>query len=279
MSSCHLLLGRPLDLFHLLGCHSVQRLVHLLSFILATCAAHFHFCFSVHSMISIVFVIFLISEYGILSCSFRSNIFLSIALWAVLCLPFVYLEAMFGSHRSLLASHIGPLLVFQVKWGVVYLEVFPCCFFPKQLHVALILVYISFFLFSFFFFFWFVMSFRCVVCLSEVFIFCHFFNFLLIYWYVLTVCMVCRVLCLSFVYFKPTVRPLNVKKGAGEWKLFKQMWGNYCIVARHGEEDESYEEHFSCILWDKIDWGCVTKCNSLKVILWIISLLRLTITL
>ena len=30
MSSCHLLLGRPLDLFSLLGCHSVQHLVHLL---------------------------------------------------------------------------------------------------------------------------------------------------------------------------------------------------------------------------------------------------------
>ena len=37
MSSCHSLLGRPLDLFPLLGCHSVQRLVH--------------FCFSVYSMI------------------------------------------------------------------------------------------------------------------------------------------------------------------------------------------------------------------------------------
>ena len=32
MSSCHLLLGRPLDLFPLLGCHSVHRFVHLLSF-------------------------------------------------------------------------------------------------------------------------------------------------------------------------------------------------------------------------------------------------------
>ena len=35
MSSCHLLLGHPLDFFPLLGCHSVQHLVHLLSFILA----------------------------------------------------------------------------------------------------------------------------------------------------------------------------------------------------------------------------------------------------
>ena len=35
MLSCHLLLGRRLDLFPLLGCHSVQRLDLLLSFILA----------------------------------------------------------------------------------------------------------------------------------------------------------------------------------------------------------------------------------------------------
>ena len=86
MSSCHLLLGRPLDLFPLLGCHSVHRLVHLLSFNLAIWPAHFHFCFSVYSMILMTFVLFLISEHGILSFSFRSNIFLSIALWAVLSL-------------------------------------------------------------------------------------------------------------------------------------------------------------------------------------------------
>ena len=49
----------------LLGCHSVQRLVHLLSFILAICRAHLHFCFSVYSIMSIIFVLLLISEYGI----------------------------------------------------------------------------------------------------------------------------------------------------------------------------------------------------------------------
>ena len=37
MSSCHLLLGRPPDLSPLLGCHSAQRLVHLLSLFFATC--------------------------------------------------------------------------------------------------------------------------------------------------------------------------------------------------------------------------------------------------
>ena len=80
MSSCHFLLGRPLDLFRLLGCHSVQRLVHLLSFILAICPTHLHFCFSVYSKMAVMFVLVLISEQGVISCSFRCNIFLSIAL-------------------------------------------------------------------------------------------------------------------------------------------------------------------------------------------------------
>ena len=70
MSSCHLLLGRPLDLFPLLGCHSVQRLVYPLSISLGICQASLHFCFSVYSMMSVIFVLFLISERGILSCSF-----------------------------------------------------------------------------------------------------------------------------------------------------------------------------------------------------------------
>ena len=131
MLSCHLLLGRPLDLFSLIGCHSVaQHLVHLLSFILVTCPAHLHFCFSVYSLMSTIFVLFLISEHGILFCSFRPNISLSIALSAVLSLSIVCWETMFGSHRSLLARHSGPLLVFWMKWGVVYLGIgaFPCFF-------------------------------------------------------------------------------------------------------------------------------------------------------
>ena len=115
MSSCHLLLGRPFDLFPLLGCHSVQCLVHLLSFIFVICPAHLHFCFSVYSMMSIIFNLYLISEHGILSCSYRSYIFLSIALWAVLCLSIVYWETMFCSHRSLLARHIDQLLVMISK--------------------------------------------------------------------------------------------------------------------------------------------------------------------
>ena len=69
MSSCHILLGRPLDLFVLFDCHSAQRLV-LLSFILARCPAHFHVCFfNVYSITSMIFVLFLISELGTLPCS------------------------------------------------------------------------------------------------------------------------------------------------------------------------------------------------------------------
>ena len=67
VSSCHLLLGHPIDLFLLLGCHYVQRLVHLLSFILATCLAHLHFCFSVYSIMSIIFVLFNDGEFGNIS--------------------------------------------------------------------------------------------------------------------------------------------------------------------------------------------------------------------
>ena len=74
MSSCCLLHGRPLDLFPLFDCHSVQRLVHLLSFILAICPAHLHFCFSVDSIMSLIFFSFLISEHGILSCGFRFRV-------------------------------------------------------------------------------------------------------------------------------------------------------------------------------------------------------------
>ena len=54
------------DPFPVLGCHSVQRLVHPLSFILAVCPAHLHFCFSVYSM-SIIFVLFLIWDFGLLT--------------------------------------------------------------------------------------------------------------------------------------------------------------------------------------------------------------------
>ena len=57
---------------------------------------------------------------------------------------------LFGSHRSLLVRHTGPLIVFWVIWGVVYLEYF-LIFFPKQLHSALILPYISSFEFCNFF--------------------------------------------------------------------------------------------------------------------------------
>ena len=61
MPSCHLLFGCSLDLFPLLGRHSVQRLsTYCPSFLL-----YLHFCFSVYSIISIVSVLFLISEYGI----------------------------------------------------------------------------------------------------------------------------------------------------------------------------------------------------------------------
>ena len=35
---------------------------------------------------------------------------------------------------------------------------------------------------------------------------------------------------------------LNVKKGSAEWKLFKQMWDNYVIVARLDNEAADYKK-------------------------------------
>ena len=107
---------------------------------------------------SIIFVLFLISDHGILSCSFKFNIFLSTALWAVLSLLVVHSETMSGSHKSLLIRHIRPLLVFRVISGVVYRSVF-LFFFQNS----------STLLFS---------SSVFEVCgLSEVFKFCHFSSF------------------------------------------------------------------------------------------------------
>ena len=71
----HFLLNPPLDFFPLLACHSAQRLVHLLSCIPAICVAHFYFCFSVYSIMTVIFVLLLICEHGALSCSFIFNIF------------------------------------------------------------------------------------------------------------------------------------------------------------------------------------------------------------
>ena len=196
MLSCHLLLGRPLDLFPLLGCYSVQHLVRLVSLILALCLAHLHLCFSVYSIMSIIFVLFLISEHGILSCSFRFNIFLFIALWAVFSL---FVNCLLRDHvwQSLLARHIGPLLIFWVKWGVVYLGVFPWVFFSKTAPGCSdpgIYFFCSVF----------------EVCdLSEVFEFCHFFFWLfgisaLSAWFV-------RYFVFPLCIFRPTYRLSEVR--------------------------------------------------------------------
>ena len=69
------------------------------------------------------------------------------------CLSFVYLETMFGSHRLWLARYIGPLLVFLSEMGSC-LSWSISLFFPKQLHADLIHAYISSL----------VVSLRCVVC-------------------------------------------------------------------------------------------------------------------
>ena len=108
MSSCHLPLGRPLDLFPLLGYHSVQCLVHLWSFILDICPAPFHFCSSVCFTISIIFVLFqsMVLCLGILNQTCSSPLLFEQFL---VCVSVVYEETISGSHRSLLVRHTGLL--------------------------------------------------------------------------------------------------------------------------------------------------------------------------
>ena len=79
---------------------------------------------------------------------------------------------MFGSQRSWLARYIGPLLVFLSEMGSC-LSWSISLFFPKQLHAALILTYVSSL----------VVSLRCVVCLRYLnsVTFFNFFADLLVY--------------------------------------------------------------------------------------------------
>ena len=75
MSSCHLLLGLPLDAFQCLTCHSVHFTFNLSSFMRATCPAHFHFALVITFKVSSTSALSLLVEFGILSIYFRPNIF------------------------------------------------------------------------------------------------------------------------------------------------------------------------------------------------------------
>ena len=97
MSSCHLLLGLPLDLFLCLTCHSVHLTVHLLSLMHATCTAHFHLVFVMTFRISSTLVLSLIVEFRICP-AFFSLFFSELLPFYWLCLLWV---TMFDSRRSL----------------------------------------------------------------------------------------------------------------------------------------------------------------------------------
>ena len=58
--------------------------------------------------------------------------------------------------------------------------------------------------------------------------------------------------------------PLNVKKESDEWKLFKQMWTNYCIVVRLSNDEEKYKRAlFSTYSWsgriDCVQWNATRR--------------------
>ena len=135
MSSCHLLLGRPLDLFPLLGCHSVQCFVHLLSFILAISPAHLHFCSSVYSM-SIISVLFLISEHvSYLVASDPTFFFPLLCERFSVCQLFIErpcLAAIGHCWQDTLVHFFLSETGSCLSWSI-------SLFFPKQIHTALIL--------------------------------------------------------------------------------------------------------------------------------------------
>ena len=141
MSACHLLLGRLLDLFPLLECHSLQHLVHLLSFILAIIMSGWSplllqcVVYNVNYLCSFCWSLSMVPFLVALDFTFSSPLLFE---RFSVCLSIVYWETTFDSLRSLLVRHTGPLLVFWVIWGVVCLGLFPS-FFSKQLHTALIL--------------------------------------------------------------------------------------------------------------------------------------------
>ena len=113
MLSRNLRFCRPL-LFPVLGCHSVSLPVHLLSSLLAVCPAHLHLASFIFSIMSLTTVLFLVTEFLILSSSMIFSILLFIACCAVLSLCSRYLLlSKFHSHMSFWVLHIGWKLSFS----------------------------------------------------------------------------------------------------------------------------------------------------------------------
>ena len=140
----------------------------LLSFILAVWLAHFNFCFSVYAILSIIFVLFLISGRGILSRSFRFNISppLLFDQFLVVCQLFIK-RPCFAATGHCWEDTLVHYLYFGwygdlafLKYFLIFSKTVPSCSGPD----------IRFFFCSVF-----------EVCgLFKVFKFCHLFNFLLI---------------------------------------------------------------------------------------------------
>ena len=108
-SSRHLLRCLPLDLLPSRGCHSVTLCVHRLSSYLATCPAHFHFCFSTNWTMSCTLVLFLI--FYLLFSNLTSSSPWLFELFSTSG-PSLLTMTTFDSHMSYLGERIGRRLVF-----------------------------------------------------------------------------------------------------------------------------------------------------------------------
>ena len=123
MSSGHLLLG----------CHFVQHLVHPLPFTLAIISGPFLFCFSVYSIVLIIFVLLLISDLLIyliaLNLTFSSPLLFE---QFFLCQLFIERPCLSAIGHCWLDTLVHYLF-FRVILVVLDLEVFPCFFFQTAL--------------------------------------------------------------------------------------------------------------------------------------------------
>ena len=119
-------------------CHPVLLIVHLLSFILAMCPAHFHFALVTYWTVSVTLVLHLIMVLRTLSFSLTLSIFLSMDCWLV---SSFFTNDFVRGHVShpLLVRHTGEKSSLLDSWEVPVQKDFsilpkstPSCFYSQR---------------------------------------------------------------------------------------------------------------------------------------------------
>ena len=161
-------------------CHSVLLMVHLLSFILATCSAHFHFVLVTHWTMSVALVPCLMMMLRSLSFSLTLSIFLSVVPWLV---------SSFLTNVIAGKTHWLKTFLFRPMGRCLYKKI--SLYFPKTLHPYFILIKTCFVVFHCF-------------CLSQILTVSHLLYFCPVYSYI--VC--CVNICHKFIFPLCILRPI-----------------------------------------------------------------------